>query len=94
MNSTEINAWKQLKNIGPVMAPLLVEAGISVDDLQALTVEDVFMRFWQHHQKPRFVHSAYLYALHGAKYNIDWRALSEADRQRYKRFCKDFKESW
>ena len=76
------------------MAPLLVAAGITVKDLQQETVEEIFLRFWQHHQQPRYVHSAYLYALHGAKHNCDWLSLTEAEKQHYRQFVKDFKASW
>lgn len=94
MNDAAIKVWRAQKNIGPVMAPLLVAAGISVEDLQAGSVEDIFWRFWQFHQNLGYAHSAYLYALHGAKHNLDWRAVPEEDKQRYKQFMKDFKASW
>lgn len=94
MKNTDITHWQNQRNIGPVMAPLLVEAGIKVEDLQKHCVEDIFLKFFAHHQQPRYVHSAYLYALHGAKHHVDWRAVPIIDKQRYQQFVQDFKASW
>ena len=94
MNKTAVKTWQKQRNIGPVMAELLAAADLTITDLKRLSVEEFFFKFWACHPHPRYAHSAYLYALHGAKYNCDWLALPDQEKAHYRQFIKDFKASW
>ena len=94
MNFEAVKAWQAQRNIGMVMAPLLVAAGIEVADLHSQSVEDIFLKFWSYHQNPRYLNANYLYALHGAKHDCDWLDLSAAQKAKYRQFLSDLKASW
>jgi len=79
---------KELRNIGPVMAKKLVNAGIdSPVKLREIGAKKAFLAL---HKKGQFCgkyNAAYLYALEGAIRDRDWREIPESLKNEYKEYA-------
>ncbi|MCR9291969.1 MAG: TfoX/Sxy family protein [bacterium] len=88
----------ELRNLGPKCEYDLNSVGIdSLDDLRELGVEQAFVRVvigrMRRGQDVSSLNLNYLYALHGALYDVDWRRLAAEDKQRYRLFLADMRAS-
>lgn len=83
---------KSLRNIGPVTAKQLVNAGIDTPQkLKKLGAEKAFMRILQSGGFCGTFHAAYLYALWGAIHDCDWRFIPEKKKQEFKDFTEELR---
>lgn len=73
-----------MKNLGPISAARLRAVGIdSPEDLRRLGAVEAFLRLRR--GLPFDISLVFLYALHGAVTDTDWRQLSESTRARLRR---------
>jgi len=84
---------KQLRNIGPKTAEILLAAGItSREQLIDLGAEEAFIMAMETGRVGFGVNAAFLYALEGAILNCDWRDIGEARKREFKIFAKGLRE--
>ncbi len=88
----------ELRNLGPKCEYDLNSVGIdSLDDLRELGVEQAFARVvigrMRRGQDVSSLNVSYLYALHGALHDVDWRQLPEEAKQRYQLFVAEMRAS-
>jgi len=86
----------QLRNIGPVCQRELNAVGIFTSgELIDLGAEAALLRLVtasrQQGKGDRFCHAGYLYALYGAIHGIDWRAVPESQKRRFKKFTAELR---
>jgi hypothetical protein len=73
-----------MKNLGPISAARLRAVGIdSPEELRRLGAVEAYLRLKRAH--PFEISLVFLYALHGAVTDTDWRQLSESTRARLRR---------
>jgi hypothetical protein len=73
-----------MRNLGPISAARLRAVGIdSPEELRRLGAVEAYLRLKRAH--PFQVSLVFLYALHGAVTDTDWRQLSESTRARLRR---------
>jgi DNA transformation protein and related proteins len=86
LNALELN--KSLKNIGPIMAEKLINAGInSPSKLRRLGAKKAFMRIYRSGGICTKFHPVYLYALEGAIQDCHWQDIAPHLKREYKTFC-------
>ncbi len=81
----------EMRNLGPACAKDLNAAGIfTAEDLKKLGVKEAFKRMLaaraEQGRSAKCCNALYLYSLHGAIHDIDWRALPEEKKNEYKEF--------
>lgn len=92
MNAQELA--RQLRNIGPVTAQQLVNAGINTPaKLKKLGAKKTFMRIHESGGYCCLFNASYLYALEGAIRDCDWRLIPYEKKIEYKEFTKQLRES-
>jgi DNA transformation protein len=73
-----------MKNLGPISAARLRAVGIdSPEELRRIGAVEAFLMLRRGH--PFDISLVFLYALHGALTDTDWRQLSESTRARLRR---------
>lgn len=81
---------RALKNIGPVMAKKMLEAGIeSPEQLRKLGAVEAYRRMYRYGDPYGDHNAAYLHALEGAIRDCDWKDIPDAVKEQHKRFCAD-----
>ena len=95
---TDRRAISEMRNLGPACQRDLNAAGIfDAEQLKQMGVEEAFVQMLiarkQAGRPLKCCNAAYLYALHGAIHDLDWRELPEATKARYKRLAAEMRES-
>ncbi len=95
MNAKRIS---QLRNLGPVCEQDLRAVGIETEaDLQRIGVKEAFMRILIGRRRDgrnvKACTSTYLYALHGALHDCDWRSLPDDVKRDYREFVAELRAS-
>ncbi len=73
-----------MRNLGPISAARLRAVGIdSPDELRRVGAVEAYLKLRESH--PFEISVVFLYALHGAVTETDWRQLSESTRARLRR---------
>lgn len=88
----------EMRNLGPACERDLEAAGItSAQQLKDLGAEQAFVQLLIARKKrgesTKCCNAAYLYALHGAIEDLDWREIPEEDKLRYKRLTAEMRAS-
>lgn len=88
----------QMRNLGPACEKDLNAVGIyKAQQVIDLGPESTFLQMLLGRKKlgrsMKCCNAAYLYALHGAIHDLDWREIPESDKSRYKQFTQDLRES-
>ena len=88
----------QMRNLGPACERDLQAAGIyTAEQLKAIGAEDAFVKMLiarrQQGRSGKCCNAAYLYALYGAIHGVDWRDLPLKQRERFKKFAAELRES-
>lgn len=88
----------EMRNLGPACERDLNLAGIYTEEqVKRLGVEETFIRMLiarrKNDAKLSCCNAAYLYAIHGAIYDLDWRDVPEPDKKRYKKLTAELRES-
>jgi DNA transformation protein len=74
----------RMRNLGPISAARLRAVGIdSPDELRRVGAVEAYLKLRESH--PFEISVVFLYALHGAVTDTDWRQLSESTRARLRR---------
>src|SRR5437763_15264213 len=74
----------RMKNLGPISAARLRAVGIdSPEELKRVGAVEAYLKLRESH--PFEISVVFLYALHGAVTDTDWRQLSESTRARLRR---------
>ena len=85
---------KTLKNIGPVMAQKLIDAGInSREQLIELGAVDAYLAMYPDGDKYGDFNAAYMMALEGAIQDCDWQSLAEAEKSSFKAIAHKLQRS-
>lgn len=87
-----------MRNLGPACEKDLEAVGIATaEQLKALGVKDAFIQMLIGRinlgRSAKCCNAAYLYAMHGAIHDMDWRDLPEATKQDYKAFAAELRAS-
>ena len=87
-----------MRNLGPACEADLAAAGVhTAEQLKKIGVKDAFVRLLiarrQAGKSTKCCNAAYLYALHGAIHDIDWRNLPESAKIDYKEFGAELRAS-
>lgn len=88
----------EMRNLGPSCERDLNEAGIhTAQEVLDLGVEQTFLRMLisrkQQGRGAGCCNAAYLYAIHGAVHDLDWRDVPEDLKLHYKSFTAELRES-
>lgn len=88
----------EMRNLGPVCEKDFNAVGIrTAAQIKKLGPEDAFIKMLlgrkQQGRSAKCCNAAYLYALHGAIHDIDWRAIPEKKKEEYKALAKELRES-
>lgn len=97
-NSSDHRPVSEMRNLGPACERDLNAAGINTaGQLIELGVEEAFVQMLIARKRDQLstkcCNAAYLYALHGAIHDIDWRELSEPQKEHYKAFALELRQS-
>lgn len=95
-NKTDNRRISQMRNLGPACEDDLNAAGIfTAQDLLDAGIEAAFIRLLQGRVARGFsthgCNAAYLYALHGAIHDCDWRDVPEAKKSEYKKWTAEIR---
>lgn len=87
-----------MRNLGPGCERDLNAVGIlTADDVIRLGVEETFVRMLvgrqQNGHPTHGCNANYLYALHGAIHDLDWRQIPEQVKRTYKSLAAEIRES-
>ena len=92
-----------MRNLGPACERDFNAAGIfTAEDVKRLGVEETFMQMLigrlkqgplSKRRSAKCCNAAYLYAIHGAIHDIDWRDLPEAKKAQYKALTAELRDS-
>ncbi|MFN3190040.1 MAG: TfoX/Sxy family DNA transformation protein [Aureliella sp.] len=94
--SCEPQRISEMRNLGPACEADFAAAGIhTADQLRHLGVEEAFTQMLigrlQHGRSTKCCNAAYLYAIHGALHDCDWRELSDETKSHYKAFAAELR---
>jgi DNA transformation protein len=85
---------EKLRNIGPVVAQKLINAGVHTPaELKKIGAKKAFLQIFKTGGFCGKFHAAYLYALEGAITNCDWRAIPEKKKKEFKAFTEELRHS-
>lgn len=85
---------KKLRNIGPIVAVKLINAGIDTPEkLRKLGAKEAYMRILRSGGFCGKFHAAYLYALEGAIIDCDWREIPEETKKEFKAYTEELRRS-
>jgi hypothetical protein len=87
-----------MRNLGPVVEADLAAVGIlTAQQVIDLGAEDAFVKMLLGRQKigrsAKCCNALYLYAIHGAICDLDWREIPEQLQIEFKAFTKELRES-
>ena len=87
-----------MRNLGPATEMDLNAAGIkTAEQVKKLGVEGTFIKMLvgrlEKGRSAKCCNALYLYAIHGAIYDIDWRALPEKTKAKYKSLAAELRGS-
>ena len=92
MTSEELE--KALRNIGPVCAKQLTDAGIDTPEkLRELGAKKAFLKVIERGGFHSEFNAAYLYALWGAIHDVDWRDVPAPVKEDFKAFTKQLRDT-
>ena len=96
--SQDLRRIAEMRNLGPACQLDLEQAGIeTAQQIKDLGVKQTFVRMliarMQDGRSAKCCNAAYLYALHGAIHDIDWRDVPEEQKREYKEFTAELRES-
>ncbi|MFK7734854.1 MAG: TfoX/Sxy family DNA transformation protein [Pirellulaceae bacterium] len=96
--SEKESSISEMRNLGPACERDLAAAGIhTATQLKELGPEEAFVRMLVGRRKTgrptKCCNAAYLYAIHGAIHDCDWRELSEKQKRDYKAFTSELRSS-
>jgi hypothetical protein len=95
---TDDRRISEMRNLGPACERDLNDAGImNARDLIELGAEEAFRQMLQSRMRngrgAKCCSAAYLYAIYGAIYDIDWRAIPEQKKIDFKRLTAALRKS-
>ena len=95
---TDDRRISEMRNLGPVCEKDFNDAGImTAHDLIALGPEEAFRQMllgrMRSGRSAKCCNAAYLYAIYGAIYDIDWRAIPEQKKLDYKKLAAAMRKS-
>ena len=98
MQQQDSRRISEMRNLGPACESDLNLAGIqTAEEVKQLGVEETFLRMLVGRKKlgknTSCCNAVYLYALHGAIHDIDWRAIPEEKKKEYRMFAAEIRES-
>jgi DNA transformation protein and related proteins len=86
---------KELRNIGPIVAEKLLNAGIDTPGkLRKMGAKKAYLRILETGGFCGTFHAAYLYALEGAILDCDWRAIPEKTKKEFKAFTEELRTAY
>ena len=81
-----------LRNIGIQSAERLISIGIdSPEKLKELGATKTYLKLLSSGILPCSFNASYLYALHGAIIDCDWRDIPEKEKEEYKKFTEELR---
>ncbi|MCB1197939.1 MAG: TfoX/Sxy family DNA transformation protein [Deltaproteobacteria bacterium] len=88
----------EMRNLGPMVEADFLAIGVKYAyQLKDLGVEKAFLQMLEgrvKNNKPvRSINAIYLYALHGAIHNLDWRAIPDKQKRAYKKMTHVLRNS-
>ena len=88
----------EMRNLGPACEADLNRAGIkTAQQVIDCGVTETFIKMLIGRKKvgrsAKCCNAAYLYAIHGAIHDVDWREIPERKKQEYKKFAAELRES-
>lgn len=88
----------EMRNLGPAVESDLAAAGITTaQQVIDLGVEDTFVKMLLGRQKvgrsAKCCNALYMYAIHGAIHDLDWRDLPEELKDKFKAFTSELRSS-
>lgn len=89
----------ELRNMGPACEEQLAAVGIhTAGDIREVGIKETFERMMlgriQRGDRRKFINAGYLYALHGAIHDMDWRELTEKQKTEYKNFTANLRREF
>lgn len=94
----DVRRIREMRNLGPACERDLNHAGItSARQLKDLGAEAAFIQMLTARKErgmtTKCCNAAYLYALYGAIHDIDWRALPDETKTKFKQLTAEMRES-
>ncbi len=91
-------AISEMRNMGPACEPDLNAAGIMIaEDVIRIGPEETFIRMLlgriQTGRSAKCCNASYLYAIHGAIHDLDWRAIPDEKKAEYKSLAAELRAS-
>ena len=98
MSDKDTRTISEMRNLGPACEADLNAIGITTaEQVKKLGVEETFLRIMigrsQLGRSSQCCNASYLYAIHGAINDVDWRDIPPKQKERYKAFAKEVRES-
>lgn len=95
---TDTRRISEMRNLGPACEKDFKAVGIeTAEQLKDLGVEGAFIKMLlgrvEQGRSAKCCNAAYLYAIHGALHDIDWRDLPDDKKTEYKEFAAELRES-
>ena len=96
--SLDTRTISEMRNLGPACEKDLNAVGITTaQQVKDLGAEETFVRLLlgrlQQGRSASCCNAAYLYAIHGAIHDIDWREIPESTKQEFKTLTLEMRES-
>ena len=97
-NSQDDRTISEMRNLGPACEADLNAVGITkASQVIELGVEDTFIKMLLGRKRDgrsaKCCNAAYLYAIHGAIHDVDWRDVPDSMKEHYKAFAAELRES-
>ena len=88
----------EMRNLGPACEADLKVVGITTaQQVKDLGAKETFLRMLigrkRDGRSAKCCNAAYLYAIHGAIHDLDWREIPEPTKREYKRFTAELRQS-
>ena len=91
---TQEQLAKALRNIGPIVAQKLINAGIDTPEkLRQLGAKKAYLKILESGGFCGTFHAAYLYALEGAILDCDWRAIPKKTKDEFKAYTEELRSA-
>ncbi len=94
----DLRKISEMRNLGPACEKDLNLAGINTaQELKRVGVKQAFVQMLlarkNQGRSTKCCNAAYLYAIHGAVHDIDWRELPQSLKEQYKAFTAELRDS-
>jgi DNA transformation protein len=94
----DLRKISEMRNLGPACEKDLNLAGINTaQELKRVGVKQAFVQMLlarkNQGRSTKCCNAAYLYAIHGAVHDIDWRELPQSLKEQYKAFAAELRDS-